>query len=220
MASLYDLKTNRLIFCGKWIAEETDSIDFLIEMKKSAIFQSYVCLDGQIVFHRYSDEVPDDAPHYYNEDYVEKPREEEDTNQCFKEVVVKSQYWPNSGFYRYESREPENATEWNHNEKESLILETILASQFQAKFDLAPNFLSMVKNPPSVISTTLRSAALLLNPCDKIYLNYTEKDSEENEVVIYDEEVFRILSLDKDVNSGHVRVTAMRDVSDFNWTIT
>jgi len=61
---------------------------------------------------------------------------------------------------------------------------------------------------------------LLLNPCDKIYLNHSKKDSEGNEVVIYDEEVVRILSLDKDLNTGHVGITAMKDVTDFNWVIT
>jgi len=219
MASLHDLKTNRVLICGKWISEETDSIDFLIELKKTGIFQTYVRLDGTIVFHRYSDTVPDDAPHYYNEDYVEKPREEEDTDQCFKEVTIKSCYRPYGAYYEYEEVAREDNAEWNHKEKERLTIETILQTQFQAR-NLRDNILSMVKIPPSVISATLKSSALLLNPTDKIYLNYTEKDSEGNDITIYDEEVVRILSTDKDLNAGHVQITAMKDVADFFWTIT
>jgi hypothetical protein len=219
MASLHDLKTNRLLLCGKWIGAEMDSIDFLIELKKTGIFQTYVKLDGTIVFHRYSDTVPSDAPHYYNEDYVEKPTEEEDTDQCFKEVAIKSCYKPYGAYYEYEEIAGEDGTEWNHKEKERLTLPTLLQTQFEAR-NLRDNILSMVKIPPSVIWATLKSSALLLNPTDKIYLNYTEKDSEGNETTVYDEEVVRILSLEKDLNTGHVRIKAMKDVADFYWIIT
>ena len=219
MASLFDLKTNRLLLCGKWLCAETASTDFLIEMKKTAIFQTYVRLDGTIVFHRYSSDVASDAPHYYNEDYVVKPTEEEDTSQCFKEVAVRSCYKPNTAYYEYEETGSTDETEWNHKEKECLTIDSILQTQFQAR-TLRDNILSMAKIPPSVINLTLRSSALLLNPTDKIYLNYSEKDSNENDVTVYDEEVVRILSLNKDLNTGHVQVTAMKDVADFYWVIT
>ena len=219
MASLHDLKTNRLLLCGKWLYAETDSTDFLIEMKKTAIFQTYVRLDGTIVFHRYSSDVASDAPHYYNEDFIGKPTEEEDTSQCFKEVAIKSCYKPYGAYYEYEEVDDTDETEWNYNEKGRLTHATILQTQFQAR-NLRDNILGMVKIPPSVISLTLTSSALLLNPTDKVYLNYTEKESSGNDVTVYDEEVVRILSLDKDLNTGHVRITAMKDVADFYWIIT
>jgi len=219
MASLFDLKTNRLLVCGKWISEETDSPDFLTEMKKTAIFQTFIRLDGMIVFHRYSSDVASDAIHYHNEDYIEAPIEMESTDQCIKEVAIKSCYKPYGAYYEYEEVASEDATEWNHKEKGRLMRETILQTQFQAQI-LGANILSMGKNPPSIIHATLPSSALLLNPCDKIYLNHSKKDSEGNEVVIYDEEAVRILSLDKDLNIGHVGITAMKDVADFNWVIT
>jgi len=219
MASLLDLKTNRLLLVGKWLSGDIASLDFLIEMKKTGIFQSYVRLDGTIVFHRYSSDIANDAPHYYNEDFIGKPIETEDTSQCFKEVAIRSCYKPNGAYYEYEEMTDEDETEWNHEEKNRLTLDTILQTQFQAQ-DLRDNVLSMMKNPPSVIELTLRSSALLLNPTDKIYLNYTEEDSKGDEITIFSEEVVRILSLDKDLNAGHAKITAMRDVSDFNWTIT
>ena len=219
LPSLLDLKANRILNCGKWIGSEMGSVDFAIEMKKTGVFQTYVRLDGTIVFHAYSSDVASDALYFYNEDYVVKPQEEEDTEQCFKEVAIKSCYKPNGGYYEYEEVAEEDATEWNHNEKERLTLETILATQFQAR-DLRDNYLNMVKNPPSVITFTLKSPALLLNPTDKVYLNYTEVDDAGDTITIFDDEVVRILKLVKDLNTGYVQVTAMRDNADFNWTIT
>ena len=219
MPSLLDLKTNRVLAVGKWLSEETPSLDFLIEMKRSGIFQTYLRPDRKIVFHRYSSDIPSDAPHFYNEDFVEKPIEEEDTDQCYKYVCVRSCYKPYGGYYEYEESDFIPDTEWNHKKKGTLTLDTILSTQFQAR-DLRDNILEMVKSPPSTISMVLKSAALLLNPTDKIYITYEEKDSDGNAISIFDEEVVRILEIEKDLNMGHVRITAMKDNSDFSWTIT
>jgi len=219
IASLVAMNAERKLGIGKWVLDEIDSLDFLIEIKKSAIIQTYVGLDGTIHFVYYTADVASDAPHYHNEDYIEEPREEEDTDQTFKEIVVKGQYRYNDGYYVHEKEAVSNQTEWNHREKMYLPFESLITLATQCQ-DLADNFSTMVKNPPGIIGTTLPSSALLLNPTDKIYLNHSKKDDDGNEVTIFDETVCRILSLEKDLNTGHVRVRAIRDVSDFFWTIT
>jgi len=218
IASLIDLKENRLIECGVWLAEEVDSIDELIKWKKSNVFQTISRLDGLIHFHRYEESVPEDSPHYRVEDYIKAPDFHEDTGQCFKTVVGRSHYLPYSGYYEYENRQESLTAEWNNNETAQIDFDTILANEFQLR-DLSENLLSMLEEPIEVIENVILPAnALLLNPCDKFYLTYILKDHEGDDIVIYDDEVFRILTIDKDLNTGHATVKAIKDVSNFFWT--
>jgi len=217
IAAIVDLQTNRNVFLSTWIASEKDSIDFLINMKKSAVFQTYQRGDGMITFYRYSADVPSDAPRYYAWDYIDHPKFREDTDQCFKEVVIKGHWFPYSGYYEYEEEDSEDATEWNHNEKERLVMDTMIHMQLQCQ-TMAANYLSMVKNPIEFIDgVTLPASALLLNPCEKFYLTYVLKDDDGNDITIYEDEVFRVLSLDKDLNTGQVTVKAIKDESDLFW---
>jgi len=219
IASLLELNEYRVLECGVWLFDEVESIDELIRWKRSAVFQTVPRLDGLISFPVYKNAVLDDAPHYYAEDFIEHPKPEEDTDQCYKTVTGKAGYYPYGGYYRWEHGESANETEWDHNKKDVLDYETILCNEFQLR-DLLENYLGMLKDPPEVLENfILPASALLLNPCDKFYLTYAPNDSNGNPVTVYDDEVFRALRLSKDLNTGKVTVTAIKDTANFAWTI-
>jgi hypothetical protein len=81
----------------------------------------------------------------------------------------------------------------------------------------------MLKKPPEITSdpliTVKQKGALLLNPCDKFYLTYVLKDDDGTEITIYDDEPFRVLQIDKDLNTGESTIRAIKDDADFFWTV-
>jgi len=219
MGSLIELNSYRALNLGKWISSETGSIDFSVELKKSCVFQAVCELDGMISFRYYKNAVPDDAPRYQVTDYIQHPKFREDTDQCFRVVAGTAGYLPYNTTYKWERESVSKQSEWNHRKTEKLTVDTVLRHSFQLR-DLLDNYLSMHKNPPEIIDgLVLPTNALMLNPTDKFYLTYVLKDDDGEEVTIYEDEVFRVLGLEKDLNSGHVTVRAVKDIADFNWTI-
>ena len=187
---------------------------------KSSVFQTVPRLDGKIEFHVYKSEVPSDAPHYRVRDFRKTPPYKEDTDQCFRTVAIYGGYQFNSGYYEDISEKDNPATEWNHGIKERLDLKTYLQATFQCD-NLSINYSAMVKNPPEIIEDVeLPASALLLNPCEKFYLTYSLVDDNGNERTIYTDQVFRMLKPDKDLNTGSTRVLALKDDTEYFWTVT
>ena len=146
----------------------------------------------------------------------------EDSDQCFKIVECRSKFLPYSNYHYYKETAVSDTAEWNHNKKERIIFDTVLALQFQAR-DLAENYRSMLGKPPEIADDppigVKQIGALFLNPCDKFYLTYVLVDEDGNEIEIYDDEVFRVLTIDKDLNAGICSIRAIKDDTDFFWTV-
>lgn len=79
----------------------------------------------------------------------------------------------------------------------------------------------MLKKPPKFIDVPVKNhAALLLNPVDKAYFTYKKKDEEGEEIYKLNEDVFRILTVEKSENTGITHVIGILDDADFSWVIT
>ena len=220
MPSFKDLYANRQQLLGEWLYQETGSIDFLINLVKSSVFQTVPRLDGRLEYHVYKSDVPSDAPHYRVRDFRKTPPYKEDTDQCFKTVTIYGGYQFNSGYFEDISEKDIPATEWNHRIKENLELKTYLQATFQCD-TLAINYSSMVKNPPEIIEDVgLPISALLLNPCEKFYLTYSLVNDDDIETTIYTDQVFRVLQINKDLNMGEVSVVALKDDTEYFWVIS
>ena len=209
LGSLVDLFDIRTIAMGDWIDEETDSLDYLITLKKSAVFHTFVNRVGLHSFWGYSENVPDDTLRFYNNDYKVFPKLGELTEQTFKEIVIKFNQDPTTDVWK-ESEDSDNSVEWKYDIKERLPIETLGIATVQAG-SLATNYLEMQKNPPETLSTVLPHRALALNPGDKSIFSYSVKDNNGVEITILDEVTYRILSLEKNINTGEVGIFAILD---------
>lgn len=216
--TLKALTDDRLIGMFYLLKEEKTYQEILSDWKITNIFQIYYGLDGKYYFPFYAESVPTDAPHFFDSHYEERPVLYKDTDQCFKSITCKADWREYSERYDNIDTVESEIAEARHGVTKQIELETFTYSSV-TNLEIANNLLSMHENPPEVLEVAIKKeSALLLNPTDKFYATWREKDKNGTYHYKLNDVVFRVLSIEKDINRGVARIKALRDVSDF-WNV-
>jgi len=215
LASFLNLKAGRTQKIGKYLAVETETIEFGKALKRSAIFQSFPLLNGQYEVRRYVAGTDDDTPVFRNEDY-HAFQLEEDTDLAIRTIVIKYDQDPTNGEeWKYVADDYEN-TEWKHGEKGTLIIETALIDPVEAN-SIRQFYTRLLRDPADKLIATINPRLLNLNPTDKGIFNKTVVGDEGNEITILEDEVYRLLEATKNISDGTVEATFIKDMQSVGY---
>jgi len=214
LPSLLDLKSGRTQKIGKLLSIDTETLEFGKELKRSTVHQAFPLLNGKYVTKRYTEGTDEDTPVFMNEDY-HSFQLEEDTDLAVKTVVIKYDQDPTSGEWKYRA-DDYSKTEWKHGEKGTLIIETALIDPIEAE-SLRQFYSRLLRDPADIIKATLPSKALALNPTDKGIFNKSIISDADEEIVILENEVYRLLSHRKTVSDGLNEVFGIKDMQSVGY---
>jgi len=211
--SFLETKVNRTQKLGLYLGSEVETFEVKKMLTKSSISQSFTLLDGKYVLKRYEPGVTPDTPRFYNEDYFDFEMQEI-TDQAFNTIVLKYDQCPTSHRFKYVSS-AEDKTQYLYDEKTTLIIETALTEKAEAE-TLLEFYKSLVWSPANKLRTVLPASVMGFNPTDKgIFTKNIKSVTEDINVV--SEEVYRILELDKNISTGQVEITALKDIQSLGY---
>jgi len=223
--SLLDLDTARKQVLGLFLkgTEMQANEEILSLLKISTVSHFFVNLEGKLTARYFDSDVPSDAPRFYmgtaGNDNKDEPRLFYDSEQCKKWIAFRSQFREFYNEYRYEESKQIESVGWEHGEHGGQDFDTALYLQLGA-IELSENCMKMHRDPAEKLAVTLGMEAFLLEPFSKAYFTWKEKDGQGNEIVFLDETVFVITEIEKNLNDGTARITAIRDNVDWVWVFT
>jgi len=209
-ASFDDLKTARTQELGFCLDFEISTLEFIRLLQTTSVFQFIPLLSGKYAAIRYSPGAAADTPKFYTEDYDYVAREEL-TQGVYHRVVVKYAKNPSTGVWKT-AESSDDKIRYRYDIKESLRLETLLRTYSEAK-SLADFYLRLVKFAARRIEGRIPAQGLALKPSDKVIVSKRVVSSENQEISVLDEEIYRILELRKDLRSTRVEIVALEDIA-------
>ena len=209
-ASFDDLKSARTQRMAWYLDEAVPSIEFIRLLQRSAVFHLIPTLDGKYVAKRYTTGTDSSTPKLYEEDYDEGFRLNYETDSVFKRVVVKYKKNHSTGDWLKVKAEEEKVY-YRIGEEDTLTVQTALIDKTEAQ-SLAEFYLSLVKAAAKKVSGDIPAVGLNLNPADKIIVTKKVTSAEGEEISVFEEEVYRVLKLNKSFNPARVYVEALEDI--------
>lgn len=184
-----------------------DTMDFVRILQQSALFHLLPMLTGKYgVFYFTTGE--SGLPQFRNEDIAVLSLLQK-TDACFKTVRVK--YKKNFTTNEWLATDTtEEKAEWRYRVKGTLEIETALIDKNEAEI-LAEIYLLSVRAPQKEIGADLPPLLLNRIPTEKFIISKTVRTLQE-EIDVFEDEVYRILSLDKDLGWCRAQTRAVDDV--------
>jgi len=215
LPSFLDLKAGRTQKIGIYLCVETETLEVGRGLKRSATFQSFPLLNGQYVARRYVEGTTDETPRYRNEDY-HFFQLEQDTEQAIKTIVIRYDQDPSlQEIWQYESTDYDR-TEWKHNVKNTLIVDTYLTNAAEAE-TLRDFYNLLLREPPDRLIATLPASMLSVNPTDKAIFTKSVLNDQDVEINVLEDEVYRIMEATKNISEGLVDVVALKDIQSVGY---
>lgn len=196
---LLSLKTNRTQQVAEHLKEDEESIEVTKRLMRSATFHCFPLASGKYITRYFDPVVPDDTPQFKNED-IKSFKEIEETDQCFKEVVIQYDKNPSTGVW-LEAFSSKECVESLQRIKQRLILQTSLVNSAEAE-TLADFFLDLVESPPDKLHSTIDTKALLIDPTFLGIFSYTRRGDDGFEFNILEDDVYRLLELTKNLHTA------------------
>jgi len=157
--------------------------------------------------------IPTDYLRYYRDyDFTSgslkhRPR----TTSIFNEIVIKYDKHPMGDAYSTVFGN-DNDVEWEYGEKRVLEIETLLVNQAESQ-SFVDFYISLQKTPPEELQGEITATGLELIPTDKISVTASLFDEEGEEIIIDDDEIYGILSANKNLDTGKVKIIALADTA-------
>lgn len=205
--SFYDLQSKRTQRLGFVIDVLQPTMEIIRGLQRSTVFHFIPTLDGRFQV-KYNDRTETDLPEFRNENYNGfKIREV--TDSAFKKVIIQYDRDPSLDEWKQvESEELE--TKYRHDKDDVLTVPTYLVNEAEAEA-LNSFYLDLVKDPSGKLETEISAEGLNYIPSGKAKFNRSIIKGDGAEVVILEDEIYTILELRKDINTGKVGVTAIKD---------
>ena len=203
--SLQTVRTSRL---GWYLNKTTPTNNFITLLQQSSLFRFIPELNGNFTVTVYDRAVPTDTPRYYNYHYTNF-KLWEDTKAAYEFVILRYDKEPSTDDWKIinDSNLP---TEYLHNEKSTLEINTMLINSVEAE-NLAAFYINLIKDPPDKINVKLPPEALNTLPADKSYFTRSIVDMQGDTVTILDEELFLIIKARKNIKDGSIDIEAILD---------
>lgn len=212
LASLKSLKSSNIMPMGFWVADGSmPTLDVLSVFKKSALCKVYLDPSGKWNFPYYSTgRSTVGLPVFYDWDFQDEAEITEDTESCYREIIVKYYYSPDKGtFLEYAGEN--NPALWRHGINETAEIETALGESGDAELH-ADNLLAIIENPTGLFTTALPGRALTLRPMDRIVISKTVETPDDGIITVIDEAAYVILEVTKDIMQHKAKITAFKDL--------
>lgn len=206
-ASFLALQTQRTQRTGWWLNEAMHTNDF-VRILQAIAFHLIPTLDGRYMVRYYDRDISADAKLFRTDDYFLFDLFE-DTDTAFKFVVLKYDFDHTLGTWKKEI-DSEDETEYKHDEKNTLTIETALLNQAEAQTFLT-FYMNMVRDPGDKIKVQVGGDAFDSIPSDKAYFSKRSLNDKKQEIEILDEEIYVILELVKSAESGKVNILGLSD---------
>ena len=191
-----------------WLLDtDTPTIDFNRLLQQTSLYHFLPLNDGTFTARYYRKTIPAGTLELRNFDHAGFKKTKQ-SDGVFRDVVLKYDKDPTTGVWQV-VQHTENTVEQNHNSKEPYFVETALRDATEAASVL--NFyVSLLKNPPTKIDTSISLIGSALLPTDKLYVNRNIV-ADGKAVTISTDEIYVILQTRKDLGNGRVGVTAQLD---------
>jgi len=205
------IRTQRL---GWYLAELTESIEFIKILQKSSLFHYVIDVNGQHTIKYFRRSLSGDEITLQNGDYKTyqyKPG----TDGVFKTVVIKYEKAAMADEYLSYSI-TNNGVSYIYKDETTLSSDngiiTALVSLSEVQ-TVAEFYSSLVELPPAKVSITSINTSLLDKiPTEKIILNRTVIDDFGNTITIHDEDIYAIISRKSNLKSMTTNIEAGLDI--------
>lgn len=200
-------QTKRSQRLGFFIDTLKTTMDIVRSLQASAIFHFIPTLDGRFQV-RYYDRSVSDIPSFYNEDYkgfsINKV-----TDTAFEKVIIKYDRDPSTDQWKQVEGETLE-TSYKYDKTDVLPIETLLINQTEAE-SLIVFYNGIVKDPSAKLVTEIPPEGLELIPSDKRKFNRSVISGAGDKIQILEDEIYLILEVQKNINSGRVNIVAIKD---------
>ena len=213
LTNFYDLQTARTQRLGWYLNDLTETIEFIKLLQRSCIFYYIIDTDGKHATKYYRRSTTGDEVVFQDGDY--KTYEfSAGTNSVFKTVIIKYAKEAMEDNYSIYSIS-EDRISYIYQEESTLNSDTGTATALVAESEvqaIAEFYMSMVERPPSRVKmTTINTNALDLLPTDKIRLNRSVFDTNGNEIIIHEDDIYSVISRQSNLKSMTTTIEAGLD---------
>lgn len=210
IASLLALKAARTQTLATYINTERETLSEVKKLIQSCTFHLLPLLNGDYMTAHFTAEIPDTIDRWNTEDMDDFERLEE-TDQAFKEVVIRYDQDPSTGNW-LEVHDENLCTEAIHKIKNVLILDTALISAVEAE-SLRDFYLNMIAAPPDKIKAVLPVKSLLYYPTIQAIFSRQYIEEKRNETIdILEDEVYRLLEVTKNAHAATAEIVGVKNV--------
>lgn len=212
LAAFALLQTNKTQRLGYFLYKETSFIDFLRLLQQSALFHLIPALNGKYSVKYYDRELTGSEKTFYYYDF--SPNSflvNENTGANFYEVILKYNQDPRDDEIWKTIYQNDLRIQRLYNQKESLIIETMLVDDTEASA-LCDFYFGLIEQPTRILKGNLISQGLEFVPSDKFKLTYDIVDSESGELNICEDEIYLILEASKNLKNMSTQIEAILDV--------
>ena len=212
LATWLDLKMERTQEIGIYLSSQEDTPAIFKKIKASIIAHIFCDPEGFYVAKRYIPGTTAATPVFMDGDFDKDSfRLSEKTDKTFEQVIIKYDQDPTASQIWKVSPGENLPTFWDHDEKNTLVVETYLTDPTDAD-DTRDFYILTVQDPADQIQVTLGDKALLLAQADKAIFYHNIIKDDGTVLPVLAGIAYRILELDKGVDEGRVEVTGLKDI--------
>jgi hypothetical protein len=194
---------------------DTATIDFNRLLQQTSLYHFLPLNNGTFAARYYRKSVPTGTLELRDYDY-QGFRKRRPNDGVFRDIFLKYDKNPTTGEWQ-QLINSEGSVEHNHGTRDPYVVETALRDAAEAASVLA-FYVSLLKQPPTKIETSISMIGRSLIPTDKLYVN-REVLADGRNVTISVDEVYVILETRRDMAEGRVGIVAQKDTQLAIYTV-
>lgn len=207
LTSFYDLQTVRTQAVAFYLDEDTATIDVNRFLQQTSLYHFLPLLDGTFAAKYYRKTVPAGTLELRNYDHAgfKKSRP---SDGVFRDVFLKYAKDPTTGEWK-QLVHSEGRVKQQHGTKNPFTVETALRDDAEAATVLA-FYVSLLKDPQTIIDTSISMVGKDLLPTDKVYVN-RDIVADGKSVTVCEDDVYVVLESRRNIEQGRIALKLQLD---------